>query len=199
MSRLTDEQLLQLYRKGQDQAFTHLILRYKQELFRFLARFVGNSEAAEDLFQETFLQVHLSAHKFDVTRRLKPWVFAISANKAKDYLRMSGRRGTVPLSAPVDSSVDGGQLFVDLLEAKVRRPEQEYERRETGELVHTTLNQMPEHQREVLLLTYFHRFTYKEAAEILKIPVGTVKSRLHAAVARFAWEWKRHYGKEWEG
>ena len=56
-----------------------------------------------------------------------------------------------------------------------------------------------DHQREVLLLTYFHRFTYKEAAGILRVPVGTVKSRLHAAVARFAWEWKRRYDEPGEG
>ena len=195
MSRLTDEQLLMLYRKGRTQAFTHLVLRYKQELFQFLYRFVGSAEAAEDLFQDTFLQVHLSAHTFDTDRRLRPWLFAIGANKARDFLRSSSRKSTVPLSAPMDAAGDGGREYIDLLEAKLRLPEEEYERRETEELVATVLGHLPDHQREVLLLTYFHRFTYKEAAEVLHVPLGTVKSRLHAAVAAFASEWKRQYGQ----
>ena len=199
MSGLSDEQLVLLYRKGRHQAFTHLVLRYKQELFHFLSRFVGNADAAEDLFQETFLQVHLSAHRFDTARRFKPWLFAISANKARDYLRTTARRGTVSLSAPMDASGEERRHYVDLLEGAAPPPEEELERKETGELVQLVLGLLPEHQREVLLLTYFHRFSYKEAAGILRIPVGTVKSRLHTAVARFAWEWKRQYGKAWEG
>lgn len=195
MSSLTDEQLLELCRNGREQAFTHLVLRYKQELFHFLARFVGDATAAEDLFQETFFQVHLAIHRFDTSRRFKPWLFAISANKARDYLRTTGRRSTVSLSAPMDTAGDGRREFVDLLEGAVDPPDEQFGRRETEELVSEVLGCLAEHHREVLLLTYFHRFSYKEAAEVLKVPVGTVKSRLHTAVARFAREWKRHYGE----
>lgn len=195
MSRLTDEQLLKLYRRGRTQAFAHLVLRYKQELFHFLVRFVGSAEAAEDVFQDTFLQLHLSAHTFDTNRPLKPWLFAIGANKARDYLRMSSRRGAAPLSAPLGPVGEGGRRYVDLLEAKLDLPEQEYERRETEEQVAEVLARLPDHQREVLLLTYFHRFTYKETAQILRVPLGTVKSRLHSSVAAFAWAWKRDYGQ----
>ena len=84
---------------------------------------------------------------------------------------------------------------MDLLEAKIRWPEEEYELKEREELVAAIVARLPQHQREVLLLAHFHRFTYKEVAEILQVPVGTVKSRLHAAVMAFAWGWKQRHGE----
>src|ERR1051326_520947 len=83
----TDEQLMERYRHGHTPAFEALIQRYQQELFNFLARFLGDRVAAEDVFQETFMQVHTSAGSFDAERRFKPWLFTIAANKGRDHLR----------------------------------------------------------------------------------------------------------------
>jgi RNA polymerase sigma-70 factor (ECF subfamily) len=69
-------------------------------------------------------------------------------------------------------------------------PSEGMEREELQKLVQTTVEGMPEHLREILLLSYFHQFPYKEIGDILQIPLGTVKSRLHAAVAYFADRWK---------
>lgn len=74
-------------------------------------------------------------------------------------------------------------------------PAEEVEREETRELVQVVIGEMPEHLREVLLLAYFHQFAYKQIADMLSIPLGTVKSRLHAAVATFAELWKKRYGE----
>lgn len=191
---LSDEQLLMAYRRGQTQAFTQLILRYKQELFHFLIRFVGDRQAAEDMFQEAFLQVHLSVHSFDSKRRFKPWLFTIGANKARDYLRKSGRRSAMPLSASMDASDDQGQRYIDLMQADLQLPLDNLEREENRRQVQEILGTLPDHLREVLLLAYFHRFAYREIAVMLGVPLGTIKSRLHAAVATFAGEWKRRHG-----
>ena len=196
MSSLSDEQLLARYRQGQTPAFELLISRYRLELYHFLYRFVGNRQIAEDLFQETFLQVHMSAHIFDTGKRLKPWLFTIGANKARDHLRRTSRQFTAPLSTPVDVGNDDGLVFADLMEAKLELPPEEAHKREVAQLVQQVLATLPEHFREVLLLSYFHRFAYKEIAEMLGIPLGTVKSRLHAAVASFGEAWKRQYGEQ---
>lgn len=117
----------------------------------------------------------------------------IAANKARDYLRRNLRRQAVPLSATVGQDSNEGITFLDLLEAELPLPAQEAERQEIRQLVRDVVTAMPEHMREVLLLAYFHRFTYQEIADLLSVPLGTVKSRLHAAVATFAKLWKRKY------
>jgi RNA polymerase sigma-70 factor (ECF subfamily) len=81
------------------------------------------------------------------------------------------------------------------MEGEVPQPTDEAEQAETRELVRQVMAEMPEHLREVLLMAYFHQFAYKQIAEMLSIPLGTVKSRLHAAVAAFSELWKRRYDK----
>lgn len=196
MTDLTDEQLLVRYRQGQTPAFEVLISRYKNELFHFLFRFAGNRQYAEDLFQETFLQVHMSAHTFDKQKRFKPWLFTIGANKARDHIRRSIRQSTAPLSATMEAGGEDGATFVDLLEAGLDLPLEQVQRREVQLLVQQVLMELPSHLREVLLLAYFHRFAYKEIADMLSIPLGTVKSRLHASVAAFGREWKKRFGDQ---
>jgi len=195
LASMSDEQLLGAYRAGRNEAYRELVERYQHELLHFLARFVGSRAGGEDLFQEAFLQVHLSAETFDLSKRFKPWLFTIAANKARDYLRRNKRRQAMPLSATIDKSSDDGRTFVDLMEADLPLPEEQAEESETRRLVKEVVDTMPDHLREVLLLSYFHRFAYKEIAEMLGIPLGTVKSRLHAAVGTFAELWKAKYGE----
>jgi RNA polymerase sigma-70 factor, ECF subfamily len=187
---VTDEQLLERYRDGEEPAFAVLVHRYQQELLHFLIRFSGSRAAAEDVFQEAFLQVHLSVETFDITRRFKPWLFTIAANKARDYLRRQARRSAAPLSAPVGGPGDDKQEFIDLLQADLPMPSQNIEQAELQQRVRDAIAEMPDHLREILLLSYFQRFSYNEIAEVLGIPLGTVKSRLHTAVATFAQKWK---------
>jgi RNA polymerase sigma-70 factor, ECF subfamily len=185
---LTDEQLLGRHRGGDEGALEVLIERYRLELFHFLARFLGNQASADDIFQEAFLQVHISAGTFDTSRRFKPWLFTIAANKARDYLRKNKRQKAVSLSASVDQ--DGGRAFIDLMEADLPLPQEKAQQKETGQIVRDIVSSLPEHLREVLLLAYFNKMAYREIAENLSIPLGTVKSRLHAAVGTFAELWK---------
>ena len=184
----TDESLLAEYLRGDRSAFRYLISRYRDELLHFLTRFLGSRAAAEDVFQETFLQVHLSADRFDPSRRFKPWLFTIAANKARDYHRKHGKRGAVSLSATI-SHDEQGQRYVDLMEADLPSPEAPVVDAERSRLVKTVVDAMPAHLREILLLSYFQRLSYNQIADTLEIPLGTVKSRLHTAVATFARAW----------
>lgn len=172
-----------------------LIQRHQPDLLRFLTRLMGDPAAADDVFQEAFLQAHLSSDTFDPTRRFRPWLFTIAANKARDYLRKKGRRRTLELSASVDGSDDGGSgSFVDLMEVDVPAPGDGLEAQETSAQVQRALDRVPPLLREILLLAYFQRLSYVQVADELGIPLGTVKSRLHAAVASFAKQWKEVSG-----
>jgi RNA polymerase sigma-70 factor (ECF subfamily) len=186
----SDEQLLLDYRRGDRRSFQQLMERHQRELYHFLVRFLGNRASAEDVFQETFLQVHQSADHFDIDRRFRPWLFTIAANKARDLIRAQARRPTNPLQASISKGEDDGGQFIDLMQAAVEMPGEHIEREELQQAVHRTVMSMPEHLREILLLSYFHQFPYKQIGDILGIPLGTVKSRLHAAVGQFADRWR---------
>ena len=184
-----DEALLCRYLNGDKSAFATLVRRYERELFHFLIRFLGDRAAAEDVFQEAFLQVHESAATFDLTRRFRPWLFTIAANKGRDLLRSRSRHPARPLDASPDGFEGEGQ-YIDLLQAAGSLPDEPAQREELNGLVHRTIGELPPNLREVLLLGYFHEFPYKQIADMLKIPVGTVKSRLHSAVGQFAARWE---------
>lgn len=185
----SDEVLLADHVAGTPGAFDQLVARYVHELFGFLARFVGNPTAAEDLVQETFVQVHLAADTFDRERAFRPWLYTIAANKARDLLRSRGRRQTRSLDA---GDEDGGGLAAGLEAGGTALPEA-LDDDEQRAAVRQIVQRMPEHLRTMLLLGYFQQLPYAEIADVLGIPVGTVKSRLHAAVGHFARLWKARF------
>ena len=184
---VTDEQLLASYVGGDQAAFAELVRRYQQEMYAFLHRFVSDAAIAEDLFQETFVQVHRNAHTFDPQRRFRPWVFTIAANKARDYLRSNSRHAAQSLDNPTGTDET---TFLDLMESDMATPPEDLSSAEDAAMVRQVLEEMPATYREVLLLSYFQQFAYKQMAEMLGIPLGTLKSRLHAAVASFARTYK---------
>jgi len=186
----SDEELLIAHRRGDRASFSKLLQRYQRELFHFLVRFTGDRAAAEDIFQETFLQVHQSAAQFDTQRRFRPWLFTIAANKARDLHRAQVRRQTNPFQASIVPGNEDSGIFIDLMTSAQAAPSEPMEKQEFQQLVQKTVMEMPVNLREILLLAYFHQFPYKQIGDILEIPLGTVKSRLHAAVAFFAHRWK---------
>ena len=185
----TDEELVAAHLRGHTQAFPILMERYRPELHGFLQRFIGSRAAAEDVFQETFLQIHLSAAAFDPTRVFRPWLYTIAANKARDWYRKDKRRRGVSLQTPIGEDGDG--QLIDLFAAAIHQPAQPLTLREESALVKKAVDALPPLHREILVLAYFQKMNYQQIAEILQIPLGTVKSRLHSAVAAFADRWRR--------
>lgn len=186
MNRASDEQLVVEYLSGHGDRFELIVRRYSQELFRFLYRLLGSAAAAEDICQETFLQVHLAAATFDTGRKFRPWVFTIAANKARDYLRSQKRRPEMPLDARAERSDEDAPSFAALLGDDVEMPALAMEAEELSFRIRRLVEQLPSHLKEVLILGYYHGFAYKDMASILNVPLGTIKSRLHAAVATLA-------------
>jgi len=192
---MSDTELLRRHLEGDREAFAILVKRYRRELYNFLVRFTGDTSLADDVFQEAFLQLHISAATFDPAKRLKPWLFTIAANKARDAMRSRTRRQAAPLDASVAGSDDERTSYASLMAANIPAPEESLSNQETRQAVRNIVDEMPENLRVVLLLNYFHEFPYKEIAEMLGVPLGTVKSRLHAAVKYFAVRWKAAAGR----
>jgi RNA polymerase sigma-70 factor (ECF subfamily) len=116
-------------------------------------------------------------------------MFTLAANKARDALRSRSRRSAAELDAEIGGGTEDATRFIDLMPGSIPRPEETLQNQEAAQSVQTIVQQMPENLRSVLLLSYFHQFPYKEIADILKVPLGTVKSRLHVAVKEFARRW----------
>lgn len=196
VKKLTDAELLERYGQGDEAAFRELVSRYKNSLYAFLKQFLNRQDLVEDVFQETFLQLFTSRDSFDPSRPLRPWLFTIAANKAKDALRKSQRTATIPIGTLSDSEDMSFDDVLNTLSSDSTMPYEEVEESETATRVAQVIANMPENLREILILAYFNRFSYKQMATVLSIPIGTVKSRLHTAVARFAKDWKASVGSK---
>jgi len=182
--------LIELYQQGDERAFREIVDRYKNSLYGFLRRFLNQQDLVEDVFQDTFLQLFISKASFDTSRPLRPWLFTIAANKAKDALRKIQRHSTVSLGAIADSGDATVDDVVNILKFHKITPDQEVSDDETKALVRKIIADMPENLKSILILAYFEQFSYKQMSEILSIPIGTVKSRLHTAVVHFMGKWK---------
>lgn len=183
----TDEVLLSHYRdQGRTEDFDELIRRYEHELYRYLARYTGDSSLAEDVFQNTFLQVHLKRALYEEGRPVRPWLYSIATHQAVDALRKAGRHPTIsldqrPASAGGDSETGG---LIDLIVGAEEGPLAQLQGEERKTWVRSSLDRLPDTLKQTLILAYHQDLKYREIADILKIPVGTVKSRLHAALAK---------------
>jgi RNA polymerase sigma-70 factor (ECF subfamily) len=190
---LTDEQIMARYKKeGCRDLFALLVRRYERELYSYLRRYVGNAEMAEDVFQSTFLQVHLKCDRFDESRRFRPWLYTVATNQAIDAQRRQKRHRMVSLDQTNKSqdSVDIGSL-INLLEGNDGDPLEHVAQLERGQWVEQAVSELSTQMRGVIDLVYYQGMKYREAADILGVPVGTVKSRLHAAVVKLNEVWAR--------
>ena len=189
-SSQTDEELLLRYREtGEADLFSELVHRYERELFSYLRRYLGDAEMAEDAFQAAFLQVHLKCQQFEPGRAVRPWLYTIATNQAIDAQRRSKRHRMVSLDRASGPEGDDVGKLLDLLVSKEPAPTLQLSADERRRWLQEAIDQLPQSLRDVINLVYFQDLKYREAAEALGIPVGTVKSRMHAAVARLNEVW----------
>lgn len=187
LAQLSDEELMSRYREeGLEVLFNELVHRYERELYRYLSRYIGDPTLAEDVFQNTFLQVHLKRGLYENGRPVRPWLYAIATHQAVDSLRKVGRHPTVSLDQKAGRSDRESEAanLIDLLVGEGSGPLGELQDQERIEWVRESVERLPETLRQTLILAYHQDLKYREIADILKIPVGTVKSRLHAALGK---------------
>jgi len=157
---------------GNLRKFQVLVERYKKPMYFYALGMVGNSEDAYDLSQEAFIRAYRSLKRFDSKFQFKSWLFAILSNLCKNALRSAGIRKQYMTSdkaleiAPADTTSD---------------PEIAYQSKKVKEAVWDALATLDSEAREIIILKHFQDMPYKEIAEVLGIPLGSVMSRLHYA------------------
>jgi RNA polymerase sigma-70 factor (ECF subfamily) len=172
----TDAHLMARVQRGETAAFERLVQQYTRPLYAFFIRLAGSVADAEDLVQETFLRVYKVRGTFDTQRALTPWIYGIAAHVWADYGR---KRGSV-------------QATMDRVIQELGTPEagevsdvgDQAARRDIARHVREAIQQLPEEHRLVLILRHYHGLSYADVGQALGISVGTVKSRLHYALAR---------------
>ncbi|MCH2125511.1 MAG: RNA polymerase sigma factor [Pirellulaceae bacterium] len=190
-SALSDEELLLRYRTTNDpEIFAQLVQRYERELFSYLRRYLGTAEMAEDVFQAAFLQVHLKCDQFEEGRRFRPWLYTIATNQAIDAQRRNRRHRMVSIDQTGDRNDEEVGRLANLLESNDSNPLEKVSEFESAAWVQKALDELSDQMRNVVTLVYYQGLKYREAAEVMGIPVGTVKSRLHAAILRLTESWQ---------
>ena len=190
--RYPDEELLARIRRGEHALFGVLVRRYERELYGYLRRYIGDAELAADVFQNTCLAVFTKIKQYEPGRPARPWLYAVATNQAIDAMRRRARRKdsrNVPLLPADDSGGDSAASLFELLEHGAPGPDDVAAGGELRQLVRVAVDELPDLLRQVVVLTYFQGLKYQDAAEILGVPLGTVKSRLHAALAKLTEQW----------
>jgi RNA polymerase sigma-70 factor (ECF subfamily) len=183
-SDVSDEVLINRCRRGDERSFDILFDRYKARIYSFILRFVKDQKTAEDMFQETFIRVFRKARYFRHRAKFSTWLYTIAANLCKDELKKRRGRRNISLDAPAGRTTDEEHPFprIQAIPDSSNGPRALAEKRELSRLVLSALEELPENSRLVIELHLMHRLRYREVAEILGCPLGTVQSRMHNAV-----------------
>lgn len=184
----TDEELFQRFcDKHDDRAFETLVYRYERPLFAYLRRLLHSDQLAEDVFQGTFLRVHTKRQSFDRARRFQPWLYAIATRQAIDTVRREKRHRRQPtLRGAFGRAAD---RTLDDMPASGFTPVEQVQNREEWQRVRAAVGRLSAVQQRAVQLVYGEGLAYREAAGVLGVPVGTVKSRVHSAILALGGSW----------
>jgi len=182
--QVPDEQLIREDLAGNQRAFDEIVARYKGRLFQWTLKFIGDPQRAEERTQETFIRVVRHLRSFDPERSFRTWIYRIAVNLAKNELRDRSRR---PRALSLDRREDGQGSWMgyEPRASRLSEPDVQAEREEFRRAVLSALQAMPPKFREVLLLREVEGMSYEEIAQVLRRPLGTVRSRVNRARSRF--------------
>jgi len=171
MKHLSDQELMRIVQAGDFSPASEIYDRYSGRIYNFAFRFLRNAEAAEDAVQEVFVKMLKHANQFHGDAKLSTWLFSITANWCRDYLRKSDNK-------PKESD----DVLVTLPTPTELAPDRTLERRENEKLVRKALEALTAEQREAILLSRYHGLSYAEIAQIAGCSEGAVKTRVFRAM-----------------
>ena len=198
---VTDEELLLRFRDfGDERTFESLVHRYERELFSYLRRYLRDDALAEDVFQQVCWRVHEKCKQFATGCRVRPWLYHIATNLAIDALRRVGRHREVSLDLDESASGEISGHVADLVRDDTPGPLARLEAKEREQWFQHAIEQLPTEMRGLVIMAFYQGLKYREIAEVLNIPLGTVKGRLHKAFALLnaAWQKGEFAGTEYE-
>ena len=180
---MTQEEELRLIRPvqaGETEAFEDLVRAHEKTVYNLALRMTGDAQDAEDMAQEAFLKAYRSLGDFRGESKFSVWLYRIVSNVCLDFLRRRSRRPSVSLTTEDE---EGEEQQWDVPDERLS-PERLLEQKLTREAVQAGLRELPEEQREILLLREIRGLSYEEIGEILSLEPGTVKSRIFRARKR---------------
>ena len=174
----SDEQIMWRVRAQDDaEAFAHLVNKWQTPIQRLCVRMLGDAHRGEDLAQEAFARLYAKRHDYQPAARFSTYLWRVAMNLCYDELRRLKRRPETSL----DAEAFDGDESISILDAHASvetTPEHELENRERAEIVRHALQKLPEHYRAVVVLRHYQDLKFREIADVLEIPEGTVKSRM---------------------
>lgn len=174
----TDEELIARFQNGDQYAYDVLVKKYKEPLLNFVYRFLGNMIEAEDIVQDTFLRVYKNKHYYKEVARFSTWIYTIAGNLAKTELRRRKRRKLFSINKETAAEKE-----FELPDPNLN-PEQETDSALTEKLIQKAISNLPPKFRQVIILRDVQGFSYEEISSIVRVPLGTVKSRVNRARLR---------------
>lgn len=174
MDGLIKERINQVL-KGDHNAFGEVVELYKDKVFQICFRMLGNRQEAEDLSQEAFVRAFVNIRSFNIDMKFSTWIYRIATNLCIDRLRK--KKPDYYLDAEV-SGTEGLNMYSQIA-SDIALPEEEVESLELQETIQIEIMKLPEKYRSVIVLKYIEELSLKEISEILDLPVGTVKTRIH--------------------
>ncbi len=174
-SQVSDEELIKRFQDGDLYAFDLIVHRYKDALFNFTYRYLGSSQEAEDVVQETFLRIFRNRHAYRQIAKFSTWIYTIASNLAKTELRKRKRRRQVYTS---DMGFDDREFEIEDIHADTERV---VDSALTEKLIQDAINRLPEKFKKVIVLVDVQELSYEEVSKIMRIPLGTIKSRVNRA------------------
>src|SRR5438132_13005329 len=171
MKHLSDQELMSLVQAGYFSPASEIYDRYSSRIYNFAYRFLRNSEAAEDATQEVFVKMMRHANQFHGDAKLSTWLFSITANWCRDYLRKADNKAK-----------EAEDVLVTLPAPNELSPERRLEQREDEHRVQRALSALTPEQREAILLSRYQGLSYAEIAEIAGCSEGAVKTRVFRAM-----------------
>jgi RNA polymerase sigma-70 factor (ECF subfamily) len=179
---LRDEDLMLLAREGDEEAFATLVTRHRVAILNFIYRMLGDREVAEDLSQEVFVRLWANAKTYAPVAKFTTFIYHIARNLCRDQIDKYRR---LPPIASLSQEVPDAEGHVHLLEDEVRDrrggPQAELLKRERDLEIEAAINALSEEQRTIFVLTELQGMSYREVADVVGCPVGTVASRKSAA------------------
>lgn len=192
----SDEDLMLAYGGGDEEAFVLLFQRYKQRIFNYFLRHLGDRAAAEDLLQTTFLKIHRVRKSYRPSAAFSTWIFTIATNLLRDYKLSARRHGNViELEEMREKVARAGSFSEPAILSDEKTPELGYGEKEIADRVRQAVQSLPSDQKEVILLAKYEGFRYEEIADILSISVSAAKVRAHRAMKALEKALKERFSK----
>lgn len=179
--KLSDQEVVERARRGREAAFRELIRRYERPVFSLVYRLVRDRERAEDLSQDTFIKVLNALDRYDPSFKFSSWIFKIAHNTALDELRRKHPDTLSIHGSPHASTADEMEATALTPAATEETPEEFASSREIGAHIEEAIGTLRAEYRTAILLCHVEGRPYEEVAQIMDVPLGTVKTYIHRA------------------